>query len=72
MANCKQILRVIQFQQYLLSDFLDYNKMENNLFQIRKKMFNIVDSVKDLLELIHHNSLESNSKISIINSLKDC
>ncbi len=71
MSNCKQILRVIQFQQYLLSDFLDYNKMQNNLFQIRKKTFDIINSVKDLLELNQYNSEESNTKITVLNNLKD-
>jgi signal transduction histidine kinase len=45
--------------------------MQNNLFQVRKKLFKILDSVKDLLELMRQKSLERNSKISIIKNLKD-
>ncbi len=45
--------------------------MQNNLFQIRKKTFDVINSVKDLLELNQYNSEESNTKITIVNNLQD-
>jgi hypothetical protein len=61
MKICKKIIQVITFQQYLLSDFLDYNKMQNNLFQIQKEMFQIVATVKSVIEIQQTKSDESNT-----------
>ncbi len=45
----------------MLSDFLDYNKIQNKLFQIRKYSFDIVNAINEILEIHQNISEESNT-----------
>jgi hypothetical protein len=41
----KQIISGTNFQLFLLSDFLDFNRLKNSSFKLNKEKFNIKDEV---------------------------
>ncbi len=57
------------FQQYLLNDYLDYNRIKNNSFKIINKMFMIDSMIKEVIDLQNINAEQKNTKIEVINNL---
>ena len=45
------ILRVNGFQNFLINDFFDYNKMENGQFQLIKMDMDLEDAINEVIDL---------------------
>jgi signal transduction histidine kinase len=65
-----QIIKMNTFQQYLLNDYLDYNRIKNKTFKILKKPFEICRAVQEVLDLQSINSEQTYTKLQLINNLR--